>query len=90
MRFANPIPLTHAELAVQANSPVQKEFMEFCAETDMDVISVECAPEVCTLIKGKPRTRGLPAGSRVKPTSSFGTYPPQRASSKRHHLRQNF
>lgn len=83
---------------LQGDSVVQNEFKEFCAETAMDIISIECAPEACTLIKGLPRTRGLPAGSRAKSTSAFGQYPPQRsgsgsgglASSKRHHLRQNF
>ncbi len=29
------------------------------------VISVECMPEACVLVKGKPRTRGLPAATPV-------------------------
>ncbi len=29
------------------------------------VISVECMPEACVLVKGKPRTRGLPAPTPV-------------------------
>ena len=86
-------------LLLQGDSVVQNEFKEFCAETAMDIISVECAPEACTLIKGKPRVRGLPAGSKAKTTSAFGQYPPTHHSSgsgtgvtgsKRHHLRQNF
>lgn len=29
------------------------------------VISVECMPEACVLVKGKPRTRGMPAATPV-------------------------
>lgn len=74
------------------DSPVRREFMEFCAANPMDseslapwnfpfpqqrslvahaclwmhaVISVECMPEACVLVKGKPRTRGLPAPTPV-------------------------
>ncbi|EIE27695.1 hypothetical protein COCSUDRAFT_64337 [Coccomyxa subellipsoidea C-169] len=47
------------------DSPVRREFMEFCAANPMDIISVECMPEACVLVKGKPRTRGLPAATPV-------------------------
>ncbi|CAL8463645.1 g3179 [Coccomyxa elongata] len=47
------------------DSPVRREFMEFCAANPMDIISVECMPEACVLVKGKPRTRGLPAPTPV-------------------------
>ena len=79
---------------MQADSYIQNEFKEFCAQTSMDIISVECAPEACTLIKGKPRVRGLPSGSRIKgQVTAFGDWPPQHSTgavtgSKRHHLRQ--
>jgi len=63
---------------VQGDSVVQNEFKEFCAQTAMDIISIECAPEACTMFKGKPRVRGLPAGSKAKSTSVFGEYPPLR------------
>ena len=65
--------------SMQGDSVVQNDFKEFCAETAMDIISVECAPEICTLIKGKSRVRGLPAGSRTRSNSAFGEYPPVRA-----------
>lgn len=67
-------------VCVQGDSVVQNEFKEFCAETAMDIISIECAPEACTLIKGKPRVRGLPAGSRTRSNSAFGEYPPLHGS----------
>jgi len=73
-------PATLFRVAIQGDSVVRDEFKEFCAETAMDIISIECAPEACTLFKGKPRVRGLPAGSRTKSTSAFGEFPPLRGS----------
>jgi cephalosporin hydroxylase len=66
---------------LEGDSVVQNEFKEFCAQTAMDIISIECAPEACTMFKGKPRVRGLPAGSKAKTTQVFGEYPPLRTSS---------
>ena len=42
---------------------MRKEFKEFCAKTDMDIISVECIPEACALVKGQARQRLLPSSS---------------------------
>ncbi|CAL5223917.1 g6515 [Coccomyxa viridis] len=41
-------------------SPVKMEFKEFCASNAMDIISIECMPEACVLVKGKPRVRMVP------------------------------
>ena len=51
---------------MEPNSVVRKEFKEFCAKTAMDIISIECIPEACALVKGKPRERSLPADSSHK------------------------
>ena len=48
---------------MEPDSVIRKEFKEFCAKTDMDIISVECIPEACALVKGSPRQRLLPSGS---------------------------
>ena len=45
---------------MEPNSVVRKEFKEFCAKTAMDILSVECIPEACALVKGLPRERSLP------------------------------
>ena len=46
---------------MEPNSPIRQSFKEFCAKTDMDILSVECIPEACALIKGRTRERSLPA-----------------------------
>lgn len=38
------------------SSAIRKEFRDFCAQHPMDIISVECMPEACALLKGKSRT----------------------------------
>ena len=48
---------------MEPDSVIRQEFKEFCAKTDMDIISMECIPEACGLVKGSPRQRLLPAGS---------------------------
>ena len=48
---------------MEPDSVIRKEFKEFCAKTDMDIISVECIPEACALVKGSPRQRLLPTAS---------------------------
>ena len=68
---------------MEPDSVVRAEFKEFCADSAMDILSVECAPEVCALIKGKARVRALPAGASKRSQQSGAT-------SKRHHLRHNF
>ena len=42
---------------------VRLEFKQFCAETEMDIISIECIPEACALVKGRARKRMLPTSS---------------------------
>jgi hypothetical protein len=77
---------------------VQPEFKRFCAGTAMDIISVECAPEICALVKGAPRVRALPAGLTAATSSSSSSTSTSSSStglssglglstSKRHHLR---
>lgn len=51
---------------MEPDSVVRKEFKEFCAKTNMDILSVECIPEACALIKGKPRERALPGDASHK------------------------
>ena len=48
---------------MEPGSVVKQEFKEFCAQTSMDIVSVECIPEACALVKGQRRERSLPAGT---------------------------
>ena len=45
---------------MEPDSAIRQEFKEFCAQTSMDVVSVECMPEACAIVKGISRQRLLP------------------------------